>query len=145
MDTKNKYKTKHSEELLDYLKTVEGRHITVSDVCDFFKAQGKSIGTTTVYRQLERMVDEGVVNKYTIDIGTPACFEYNNPDAHCSGDATCYHCKCSKCGRLIHMQCEEIDEFRKHMLSEHGFELDPVRTVFYGLCEFCREPEKAGE
>ena len=55
-----KYKTKQSTELLDYLETVPGRHLTVAEISDYFKGKGKAMGTTTVYRHLEKLVDEGL-------------------------------------------------------------------------------------
>ena len=85
------YKTKQGDELRTYLESVPGKHITAADVCDYFRQTGKPIGMATVYRQLEKMVDEGVIAKYNIDAGTPACFEYLG--AHL-GEDTCYHCKC---------------------------------------------------
>ena len=59
------------------------------------------------------------------------------PDSH-RGPGTCFHCKCEKCGKLIHLHCEELQEIQSHLLGEHGFQLDPRRTVLYGLCEGCR-------
>jgi Fur family ferric uptake transcriptional regulator len=100
---------------------------------------GSPIGTATVYRQLERMVDEGLVQKYTIDANTPACFEYVGADSH-AGEA-CFHCKCEKCGRLIHLHCEELQGLSEHIREHHGFRINPMRTVFYGLCDACREAE----
>ena len=136
MNAKSKYKTRQKEELLEFLETKPGVHITVGDVCDYFKAQGSPIGQTTVYRHLERMVDEGIVNKYVIDQGTPACFEYMSADSH-AGPGVCFHCKCEKCGRLIHLTCSEMNELTAHLREHHRFSLDPRRTVFYGLCEAC--------
>jgi len=136
MNSKSKYKTKQRDELLDYLKTVPGVHITVGDVCGHFRDQGKAIGTTTVYRQLERMVDEGIVNKYIIDGNSPACFEYIAENVHRENEV-CFHCKCEKCGKLIHLHCEEIAAMKQHLLEHHSFTLNPMRTVFYGLCDQC--------
>ncbi len=136
MNSRSKYKTKQRELLIGYLESVEGTHITVSDVCDYFKARGEGIGQSTVYRQLESLVDEGVVNKYIIDTNSPACFEYNGHEKHNDGE-TCFHCKCEKCGSLIHLKCEELCEIQDHLFKEHRFKLDPKRTVFYGLCEKC--------
>lgn len=131
------YKTKQRDTLLTYLKTVAGKHITVNDICLHFSDQGQRIGQTTVYRHLEKMVDEGLVNKYIIDSGTPACFEYVAPEDHCANEV-CFHCKCEKCGRLIHLHCEELEVIQKHLLEDHAFALNPMRTVFYGICEDCR-------
>ena len=137
-----KYKTKQSEELIAYLESVPGKHLTIAEISDHFKGTGRGMGTTTVYRHLERLVDEGLVNKYNIDAGSPACFEYIGNAGHCGPDENCFHCKCEKCGRLIHLKCDELNMIKDHILRDHGFEIDVYRTVFYGLCEFCRAPEK---
>lgn len=136
MNSKSKYKTKQKDVLINYLKTRPGVHITAGDVSEYFKKKGEAIGQSTVYRQLENLVDEGVINKYIIDANSPACFEYTGKDVH--GDSeVCFHLKCEKCGKLIHMHCDELNEIQDHLLEEHGFRLNPFRTVFYGLCEDC--------
>lgn len=113
-----------------------GRHVTAADVCEHFRKEGTSIGQSTIYRQLESMVDEGLINKYILDSNTPACFEYVDEHDHAEGDF-CFHCKCEKCGKLIHMNCDELKSIESHLASRHGFKLDPLRTVLYGLCEEC--------
>ncbi len=137
MAERSKYKTKQSEIMLEYFKKMAGKHVTAADVCEYFKEQGAPIGQATVYRRLESLVDEGVLSKYTIDPSSPACFEYMGEDSHVDGDV-CFHLKCEKCGKLIHMHCEEMEEMQTHMKSEHGFKMDPIRTVFYGLCKECQ-------
>ncbi|MCR5503542.1 MAG: transcriptional repressor [Lachnospiraceae bacterium] len=138
MASRPKYNTRQKKILLDYLKTVEGVHITAGDVCDHFKEKGAPIGQSTVYRQLECLVDEGVLNKYIIDANSPACFEYVSREEHGEG-GHCFHCKCEKCGTLIHLHCEEAEDLLKHISAEHSFYVDTCRTVFYGLCENCAE------
>ena len=136
MNTRSKYKTKQREILLSYLQSVPGVHITASDVCEYFKKQGASIGQSTVYRQLESLVDEGIINKYIIDGNSPACFEYVGMESHEEAE-TCFHCKCEKCGKLIHLHCDELDGMQIHLYNNHRFKLNPMRTIFYGLCEQC--------
>ena len=136
----SQYKTKQREALISYLMSVPGEHVTAGDVCAHFRACGSSIGTATVYRHLEKLVDEGIVSKYLIDGASPACFEFVGADAH-DGD-TCFHCKCEKCGVLIHLHCGELTGIGAHIAAHHGFTINPMRTVFYGVCDACR---KAGE
>lgn len=135
---KTGYKTKQRERILSYLKSTEGKHITAADVCRYFRECGAEMSQSTVYRQLERLVDEGVLNKYVIDAGTPACFEYMEQGSHVH-HAVCFHCKCEQCGKLIHMHCEQLEAVGIHLRSEHGFVLDPQRTVLWGLCGHCQE------
>ena len=134
---RSKYKTKQREIVLEYLKALSGEHITAGDVCEYCKAQGSSIGQSTVYRQLESLVDEGVVSKQIIDKNSPACFEYIGSESHIHSES-CFHCKCEKCGKLIHMHCDELEEMEKHILKDHAFKIDHRRTVFYGVCEDCK-------
>lgn len=130
------YTTRQKEILLDYLKSVENKHFTAGEVCEYFKDQG--IGKSTVYRRLEKLVDEGVLKKYTVDAQSPACYEYIGEHAHVE-HGECYHLKCEKCGKLFHLHCEEIEALEDHIGKEHEFSIDPVRTVFYGVCKDCNE------
>ena len=123
MNVRNQYNTRQRSRLLEYMQAVPGEHFTAKDVCDYFQARGTPIGVATVYRQLERMVEEGLVNKYIIDANSPACFEYVDRQTTCGEE--CFH------------YCEELVQIRSHLKEEHHFTLDPLRTVFYGLCEEC--------
>ena len=137
MNPKTKYKTKQRELLMDYLASAEGTHITAGDVCEHLRLQGAPVGQSTVYRQLEALVDEGVLQKYIIDAGSPACFEYVGKEVH-RGAEPCFHCKCERCGKLMHLHCEELSALGQHLSEHHGFQLNPLRTVFYGLCSECQ-------
>ena len=124
-------------EILTFLKSVQGRHVTVNEICDFFREKGISVGTTTIYRHLEKMVKEGLAAKYVVDGSSSACFEYLGAEEHCH-KTSCFHCKCEKCGKLIHLHCEDVVKLEQHLMDSHGFRMDPCRTVFYGICEECR-------
>ena len=128
------YKTKQRDELLAFLKTVN-RHVTAAEILKYLKSVGRPMGMATIYRHLEKMVGEGIVNKYMIDNNSPACFEYIGGEHH-SGEV-CFHYKCEVCGKLVHLHCEEFKELEKHLLEHHSFVLDPMRTVFYGICKEC--------
>ncbi|MDO4296300.1 MAG: transcriptional repressor [bacterium] len=145
MKTKAQYQTKQLAELHAYLETVKGKHVTVNEICEYLKAQGRTVGTTTIYRQLERMVEQGSVAKYTVDGTSGACFEYLGGERELCHKPTCFHCKCEKCGKLIHLHCEEVEHLGEHMQREHGFRLDALRTVFYGLCQECQYEEQNEE
>ena len=53
------------------------------------------------------------------------------------------HLKCVRCGKIIHMDCDFMDEVREHLMRGHGFALQCEGTVLYGYCEACRK-EKEG-
>ena len=135
---KGQYNTKQREELLGYLSSVAGEHVTVNDVVKHFEASGKKIGTTTVYRHLEKMVEEGIVKKYLLEPGVPACFSYIDVEKECH-HSNCFHLMCTECGTLIHMHCDELEETERHIFEHHKFKIDSRRTVLYGICENCQK------
>ena len=130
-----KYNTKQKKALLDYLETVRGRHITLAEIRAHFEAQGNPIGTTTLYRQIDELVREGVLHKYIVDENSAACYEYTGEEP--SGEPI-VHCKCEGCGKLLHIRCGQFESVREHLSGEHDFVVDPRRTVLYGLCGKCR-------
>ncbi len=140
MGCRAQYKTRQRERMLTYIKSMPGQHFTAADVRRHFQDTESPIGTTTVYRQLEKLVEEGLLKKYVIDECSSACFEYVDPAQYCHS-SPCYHCKCEKCGKLIHMDCHEMADLQVHFMDHHHFKINPLRTVFYGLCEECLNSE----
>lgn len=136
MSQKAQYKTKQLSILDEYLKSVAGQHITVNEISQHFKNQGISVGTTTIYRHLEKMVANGTVAKYVMEGTNCAYFEYLSRDSSCH-QPTCFHLKCEKCGKLTHLHCEHMQNLLSHISLNHGFKVDEIRTIFYGTCENC--------
>ena len=97
-------------------------------------AQGQTIGLTTVYRQLERLAQQGLVHKAVTDQG--AYYQYCGHD-----EGSCFLLKCEKCGAIRHLDCAHLGELYQHLEKEHHFRIDPRRTLFYGLCDACSKEE----
>ncbi len=135
MMPKAPYRTRQQQELLQFLRATPGVHHTAAEIREHFSQDDRPIGMTTIYRQLERFVDEGIVRKYVLETGDGACYEYAEEQEECQSH---FHCKCERCGRLIHLECAELEEIRTHLLRHHGFDWHAGKTVFYGLCSACR-------
>lgn len=129
------YRTKQGQALLDYLQTLGGAHVSANEIA---VAMPGKIGLTTVYRQLEKLVEQGQVRKYTTE-GEAACYQYVGEGSCCRDH---YHMMCAACGKLIHVECEEMDRLAEHLYAHHGFRTDPLRTALYGTCRECLEREE---
>lgn len=138
------YKTRQQELLLSYLKETKGRHFTAEDVHRHFEERNLSLGVATIYRQLEKLVSEGQVQKYFIDEHSASCFEYTGESSEDRTEAH-FHLKCEKCGELFHVECDELSEITDHLKNEHGFNLNPFRTVLYGICDKCGKEMKLSD
>lgn len=129
------YKTRQRTIIEDILKDNCDIHMTVDDIVLKLNVRGDNVGRTTVYRTLEKLVNEGKVRKYTAE-NESACFQYLNDTGRCHEH---FHLKCTVCGELLHLDCEKITELAYHILNEHGFSLNTGRTVLYGRCQKCGE------
>ncbi len=127
---KSYYETKQKSVILDYLKNHSGEHTTAAGIVAGLKANGEKIGTATVYRRLDKLVDNGEVRKYITD--KVACYQYTGKE--CGNH---FHLKCTKCDTLFHVDCDFLSELAPHILQHHNFKVDNYRTVMYGLCEKC--------
>lgn len=116
------------------LHCIESCHdgASATELTELLHAQGQSIGLTTVYRQLEKLQEQGLVHKIVTDEG--ARFQFC--DCRRRG-RDCFLIKCEQCGRVEHAECEHLAELYGHLSQEHHFRINPHRTLFYGLCRSC--------
>ena len=54
----------------------------------------------------------------------------------CTGNGSTDY-KCTKCGKIFHMQNKSAEGALKAALQSSNFEIDSRRTVLYGLCCGC--------
>jgi len=130
------YKTKQREEILTYLKLMQGEHVTVQDIINYFDSNNKHIGTTTIYRHLEKLIDVGIVKKYVVDHVSGAYFEYVGDDPI---NEHRFYLKCEVCSQLIPFQCRELQHVQDHLYKAHGFQINSPKTIFYGICKNCSD------
>ena len=133
------YKTKQKEKILEYLISHPSQHVTAQEISYHLNQEGTNVGTATIYRQLDQLVTDGTIRKYTIDSRTGACYEYLPDSGECHRH---FHLKCIQCEKLYHVACEHLTELEEHILEHHGFQIDQSKTVLYGVCETCRKEQE---
>jgi Fur family ferric uptake transcriptional regulator len=128
------YTTWQREAIRDYLASLRGEHVTVEQIMTHFAAAKQAIGRTTVYRYLDKLVQDGQVRKYTVE-GLPcACFQFIEESVEHDDH---FHLKCEQCGELQHLECDILSDIQQHVLAEHAFRINALKTVFYGVCGNC--------
>lgn len=134
MQKPRNYKTKQRETILSALQRAPGGHVTAELLAEQLRAGGAEVGLATVYRNLDKLVCEGMVLKYSLPGGQRACYQYLGE----AGEENHHsHLICTECGGVTHLSCGAVDEFAAHLGAEHGFALDRQRTVLYGHCAAC--------
>lgn len=128
------YNTKQKSAIMQCIVGMADEHFTIDSLCETLSKKGKSVGRTTVYRFVEKLSEDGVLRKFVMPQGESSCYQYVGEHHHCHEH---FHLKCEKCGSLIHMDCDEMNSLAEHIKSHHGFYLNPLKTVIYGICEGC--------
>ncbi len=128
------YNTEQKKRIIDFFKKNCERHFTVGQVADSVCKDGR--GKSTVYRQISNLLEKGIIRRF--ETGDSHQFVYQFADVHDDCDEH-YHLKCVRCGRLIHMECERLNDVCEHIRSEHNFVLGGGRAVLYGECAGCSE------
>ncbi len=130
------YKTKQKEKILNFLKENSHRHVTASDIISYLCSGEDSVGSATVYRYLEKLVNTDVVRKFYLDEKTGACYQFIDENEQCHEH---FHLKCVGCGKLYHIDCEYMKSLSEHVFEHHGFKVDNSKTVLYGKCDKCEK------
>ncbi len=131
------YMTRQQKAVLSCIENFHGG-ASAADLAALLHAKGESVGLTTVYRQLERLHEQGLIHKIVTDDGT----RYQFCDCHHRGK-DCFLIKCEQCGCVEHVDCAHLSELYSHLAQEHRFRINPRRTLFYGLCQTCAQEAEA--
>ncbi|MCQ2417609.1 MAG: transcriptional repressor [Oscillospiraceae bacterium] len=121
--------------ILKFLQQNKEQHMTATELLYLLTENGTPMGAATVYRQLEKLEAEGRVRRYVMDDRGSACWQYLDEHTECHQH---FHLKCTACGTLYHLACEHLQEITAHVGTNHAFQIDLSRTVFYGICKHCQ-------
>ncbi len=131
-----RYMTNQKKQLLSFLQQHGDRHFTVEQIIEGLGHD--KAGKSTIYRQIVQLVDEGIVRRFEAPGSKSFVYQF----AGATGGCDChFHLKCTKCGRLIHMECAQLSAVQQHIAAEHDFFIGSNRAVLYGECTACRAKE----
>ena len=122
--------TKQKTKVIECLEKHKNEHITIEEIEKELKG---TVGTTTIYRIINKLVEEGIIAK--IPLNTQGfCYQYNKEKGECHKH---YHLICENCGKLVHFESKEIEATQKEALQKENFNIDLDKVTFYGVCSKC--------
>lgn len=131
------YQTEQRRHLLEFLQENASAQFTIEEIADSPQI-ASSIGKSTVYRLVRRLLQEGFVTKYPCGDGRKFLYQYVDP-GRCQKHL---HLKCTACGALIHLENELSSRMMSDIQGEKDFEIDTKQTVIYGRCVACQKSAK---
>ena len=129
------YNTKPKEYILEFLKNHKQTSFSIQDIYDEIIESGYNINLATVYRNIQKMTDSGMLLKLQAADSKCATYQY----VESSKCLTHFHFECRKCGAVIALGNKETSDFIKMIQKELGFTVEPQNAFLTGTCKKCGE------
>lgn len=107
------------------------RHLSADDVGLAARARGAAIGTATIYRTLDVLVESGLVVERDFGEGFRRFEPARDTPNH-------EHLLCTSCGRVVEFRDERLERMTTLQAEAHGYARQRHRLVIYGVCADCQ-------
>jgi len=121
-------RTRSQERIFNLLKTIK-QGISAQDIYVELRNRNTSMGLATVYRSLEALKLEGLVQMRALANGE-ALYSLAQQDKH--------HLTCLQCGTSIPINQCPVHELETQLQGTHKFKVFYHTLEFFGLCSQCQ-------
>lgn len=111
-------------------------HIDADEILDGLKATGRKVSRATVYRNLDLLVECGLVQRQRLGSSR---FLYEHVHAGQNHD----HLACRRCGRVVEFVSPSIQAMLNEICRAHGFAREGRQLQILAMCEGCAAAEAA--
>jgi Fur family ferric uptake transcriptional regulator len=118
-------RTEQRDAILDALRETD-RAVTAQEL----HSQLDGVGLATVYRNLQRLADEGTADTLRRDNGEQAFLICEQGHHH--------HLTCRVCGRVESVRDCRLDDWARAVAADHGFSQVEHHAELVGVCRACR-------
>ena len=91
------------------------------------RRQGEAVGLTTVYRHLQVLSEQGVIDTIR-DPSGEALYR------QCDSTAHHHHLTCRECGRSVEVEGRVVEQWAERVAAEAGFTAVNHTVELFGLC-----------
>lgn len=116
--------------IADVLLTSE-RHLSAEDVAKEVSARGKAVGTATVYRAIDTLLESGLLVERDFGEGFRRFEPARDVPNH-------EHLVCTQCGKVEEFRDERLERMTTIVAESRGFARQRHRLVIHGICRDCQ-------
>jgi Fur family transcriptional regulator, ferric uptake regulator len=127
------HRTRSQDRVLNLLKSLN-QAISAQDLYVELRNRDQGMGLATVYRALEALKLEGIIQVRTLASGE-SLYSPVQEDRH--------HLTCLQCGRSTPIAECPVHELEEQLHQAHQFKIYYHTLEFYGLCTACQLAENS--
>ena len=122
--------TKQRTLIWDVLAAATGNHLSVADVEAAVRAAGSPLHRATVYRTLDRLVDDGLLTRTN--------FGHEGSQYEIAHRYRHHHLVCEHCGKVEHVRHQTMRSAIQRIEATSGFDLAQATLSLHGRCSDCQ-------
>ena len=122
--------TQQRQEVWNEIRSSD-KHRDAEEIFITLRNRGLNVSRATVYRTIDVLVKNNLINKLDIGDGR-ARFEYKDNYIHHD------HLVCTKCGKIVEFYNDEIEELQNHIAKQQNFKLLDHSHQLFGICVDCQ-------
>lgn len=131
------YNTEQKKIIVEFLSFHNDNSFTIEELITGIRTDYPDLkalpGRSTVYRLVNKLVEDGTIKRFVK--GHSRHFYYQIVGSeHCHEHI---HMKCTKCGKLFHMDDDVTEKLLCEVLNNSHFMVDREETTLYGTCDGC--------
>ena len=119
---------KSEVKLISVLERVGG-FASAQELYQMLRRDGDGIGLTTVYRALQSLLDDKMVDLLRREDGE-AIYRLCGDNHH-------HHLVCRSCGSTVEIEGSSVEKWAEAISQEHGFREVGRSVELFGLCQSC--------
>ncbi|HHT49362.1 MAG TPA: transcriptional repressor [Firmicutes bacterium] len=126
--------TPQREAVIKILLENPNQHLAAEDIYAMVRKTHPEIGMATVYRTLELLSNEKIINQLNFEEGYSR-YELESQAHH-------HHLVCLKCGKITEFNDNLLEKVEEEIAKEHTFAIVGHLLKFYGYCANCAPQER---
>jgi Fur family ferric uptake transcriptional regulator len=122
-------KTSSVDQVILEVLNIRSCHCTSQELYNLIKSRLPAVNQSTVYRSLERLVNQGKVSVSDIGIGA-LVYELVGKGLH-------HHLVCQECHGIFDLSNDEVAVFFNRVEAVSQFQITTNHLILYGICPDC--------
>ncbi len=116
--------------IADVMLTSEN-HLSAEEVAKEVSARGRAVGTATVYRAIDTLLESGLLVERDFGEGFRRFEPARDVPNH-------EHLVCTQCGKVEEFRDERLERMTTIVAESRGFARQRHRLVIHGICRECQ-------